>query len=330
MISVVLCCYNGEKYIKEQLASIHKQSKQVDEVIIYDDGSSDNTVIICKEFIDSNNLNNWRIIQNQVNRGVYLNFMKGCTDAKGDIIFLADQDDIWHYDKVEIMSKYFASNNKILSLATGFKNIDKNGDVISKKVKHPYRKKNDLREIKFIEFLKFYNYLGMTMAIRKSLINDISIYGIEKGNQRKEIHLTHDIALNFYAVLCNGLFFLDKQLVTRRTHLESTSNINNPNYKSEILENNEALDPVLLNIKMYITVIEWFLILLDSTSEKERNIILKYRDFYRNRYNILLKKDMKELIKTIKYITCYKTPLHYINDYMYILKNRKINRYLSY
>ena len=38
MISVVLCCYNGEKYIKQKLESIYNQSQKVDEVLIYDDG----------------------------------------------------------------------------------------------------------------------------------------------------------------------------------------------------------------------------------------------------------------------------------------------------
>lgn len=323
MISVVLCCYNGEKYIKQQLESIYNQSQKVDEVLIYDDGSSDNTINICKTFIKDNNLNGWNLIINKKNCGVYLNFIKGCTEAQGDIIFLADQDDIWHYNKVEVMAKCFNANNKILSLATGFKRIDSKGNILSEKVKHPYRKNNGLRKIKLGEFLKFYNYLGMTMAIRKSFLKNF-LYNIGYGEkQRKEKYLTHDIALNFYAVLLNGMFFLDKELVTRRTHLESTSNINNHNFKLNIIEKDKVLEPFIINIKMYVVVMEWLLALLDNKFNKEKKIITKYYQFYDKRYQILIKKDIKGLIKLIKNINYYKTPLHYINDYLYIIKSTK-------
>lgn len=323
MISVVLCCYNGEKYIREQLNSIFNQSKRVDEVIIYDDGSSDNTIAICEEFINKYNLNYWKVVKNNINCGVYQNFMNGCQQAKGDVIFLADQDDIWHYNKVEVMTKYFELNNNILSLTTGFKNIDSKGKVISEKVKHPYSKINELRKIKFEEYLKFYNYLGMTMAIRKNIIEDVVKLTVYGDYERKQKHLTHDIAINFYAVLHNGLYFLDKELVTRRTHLESTSNINNPKAKLNIIDEEVPLDPVLINIKMYASTMEWFFKLIDVNLKKEKNTIIKFKEFYECRYNALVNKNIKELSKLSKYITCYKTPLHYINDFVYLFK--KIN-----
>ena len=67
---------------------------------------------------------------------------------------------------------------------------------------------------------------------------------------------------------------------------------------------------------------EWFSNLLDNKFENEKNIVLKYKLFYTNRYRSLVSKDFKKLMKNINYIHYYKTPLHYINDYVYILKNK--------
>lgn len=99
------------------------------------------------------------------------------------------------------MSDYFQQNNEILSLATEFRKIAGAGNVLSEKVKHPYRKKYDLRKFKLNEFLKSYNYLGMTMAIRKNLLTEILSKIENSEKQRKQTYLTYDTALNFYEVL---------------------------------------------------------------------------------------------------------------------------------
>ena len=88
MISVVIATYNGEKYIEAQLRSVFMQSKLVDEVLIFDDGSTDGTVESVNRFIAENGCNGWRLIQNKENKGYCKNFLEGAKTAKGDIIFL--------------------------------------------------------------------------------------------------------------------------------------------------------------------------------------------------------------------------------------------------
>lgn len=109
MISVCIATYNGSKYIKEQLDSILCQIAKNDEVIISDDGSTDNTV----EIIAS--LNDPRISLLRFNRDktgllpvnlVTTNFENALSHASGDIIFMADQDDVWHKDKVKVCLDY--------------------------------------------------------------------------------------------------------------------------------------------------------------------------------------------------------------------------------
>ena len=72
--TVVLSSYNGEKYIREQLESILRQTRLPDEVLIADDGSSDSTVEICRTFIRDHGLENWSVQVNAVNKGWADNF----------------------------------------------------------------------------------------------------------------------------------------------------------------------------------------------------------------------------------------------------------------
>ena len=64
-MSIVLTTYNGGKYILEQLESIRCQTCQVDEVLIFDDGSTDRTPELVIKYIKENNLVNWLFTVNQ-------------------------------------------------------------------------------------------------------------------------------------------------------------------------------------------------------------------------------------------------------------------------
>lgn len=110
--SVALCSYNGEKYIFKQLESIVNQTKRVDEIIICDDGSDDQTISIIEKFSEKKDVN-IRIYNNSHNLGYIRNFEKAISLCSGDIIFLADQDDIWMPQKVEVVLNYFTTNPHI-------------------------------------------------------------------------------------------------------------------------------------------------------------------------------------------------------------------------
>lgn len=98
-INIVLTTYNGEKYIKEQLESIKRQTFSDFVVDIYDDGSSDLTEEIVKDFCKLD----LRFVfhKNENNLGYTKNFIQGILSSKEDYVMLSDQDDIWNEDKVE-------------------------------------------------------------------------------------------------------------------------------------------------------------------------------------------------------------------------------------
>ncbi len=125
MISVAMTTYNGEKYIEQQLRSILNQTKQVDEIIICDDGSTDRTADIILSFNDRK----IKFIRNQENLGYIENFYKAISLTTGDYIFLADQDDIWMPDKVAIILEHMLKMGTS-AVCTNFYLIDGNGDRI--------------------------------------------------------------------------------------------------------------------------------------------------------------------------------------------------------
>lgn len=104
MISVCMATYNGGKYIREQIDSILPQLSSTDELIISDDGSTDDTVKI----IQSYNNPIIKLFQFQRNKTgltpvqmATTNFENALKQAKGDVIFLSDQDDVWLPEKVQ-------------------------------------------------------------------------------------------------------------------------------------------------------------------------------------------------------------------------------------
>ena len=108
-VSVALCTYNGENFIAQQLESILSQSIAVNEIIICDDMSTDNTSSILTEF-QRKSPEIVKFYTNEQKLGVIKNFEKAINLCKSEVIFLCDQDDIWYAEKVEKVTKYFYEN----------------------------------------------------------------------------------------------------------------------------------------------------------------------------------------------------------------------------
>ena len=111
-ISIAMCTYNGEKYLQEQLDSIFNQTRLPDELVVFDDNSSDQSISILERFSASTCFP-VKIFKNQVNIGSTKNFEKAIIHCGGDIIALADQDDVWQPNKLEIIQRSFEMSPKI-------------------------------------------------------------------------------------------------------------------------------------------------------------------------------------------------------------------------
>ena len=205
MISVCMATYNGAKYIREQLDSIIPQLGKNDEIIISDDGSSDETISIIKCYEDSR-----IILYKNSFKNVVLNFEFTIKKAKGDYIFLTDQDDIWHKDKVKCYMEYFLKKNNILLLLSDIQIIDKDGLYFDKVF---YKKKftNNL----FKNILKN-NFIGCNMAITKEAKKIILPFpsGIAM----------HDWWIGNCCKMFGNIFFINKKLHYYRRHDRNVTN----------------------------------------------------------------------------------------------------------
>lgn len=170
MISVCMATYNGGKYIKEQIDSILLQLKEEDELVISDDGSIDNTVQIIKSYSDPrirlffhskpSNQTEW-----SKPALISSNFENALRHAKGDFIFLSDQDDIWLSNKVEISLSALKKADLVL---TNCSVVDEKGETLIEDF-FSVRKTH----IGFLRNLWKNTYLGCCMAFRRDFLNII-------------------------------------------------------------------------------------------------------------------------------------------------------------
>jgi glycosyltransferase involved in cell wall biosynthesis len=108
-LSASVLTYNGAAYIKKQLDSILTQTQKVDEIVICDDGSTDDTISIIQAY-QNNYPGTIHLYQNEQQLGSTKNMEKCLGLVKGDIVFLADQDDSWLPNKVATLCAFFEAN----------------------------------------------------------------------------------------------------------------------------------------------------------------------------------------------------------------------------
>ena len=165
LVSVVLCSYNGEKYLEEQLTSILAQTYPSLEIIICDDCSVDLTQSIIKTYAFKD-----RRIQyffNKENIGVNKNFEQGFLKATGVFIVIADQDDIWKPEKIQKQFDLFSADDIILVHTTSaiFSGNELPLHKILKKTELPMQG-NDSRKLMLRNSIS-----GHNIMFRKKLFN---------------------------------------------------------------------------------------------------------------------------------------------------------------
>lgn len=122
-ISIAMATYNGAEYLDQQLESIASQTLQPDELIVSDDCSTDRTLKMIERFA-RNAPFPVRIFRNQENAGFNCNFARAIAKTSGDVVFLADQDDIWFADKIDHIAAEFDRSAQLLAVIHDERIID--------------------------------------------------------------------------------------------------------------------------------------------------------------------------------------------------------------
>lgn len=204
MITVCIATYNGEKYIGEQLASILPQLSSEDEVIVSDDGSTDDTLRVVRGFDDSR----IRIVDGPHRNSPTLNFENALRHAKGDMIFLADQDDVWMNEKVKVCMKALEKSDCVVSDAIV---TDERFNVINSSM---YNMLN-VKHSPLYNLLWHNGYTGCCMAFKRKVL-DVAL-PFPKDTPM------HDIWIGNVSAFCFSLEFISDKLIFFRRHKHTVS-----------------------------------------------------------------------------------------------------------
>jgi glycosyltransferase involved in cell wall biosynthesis len=202
MISVCMAVKNGAAYIGKQIDSIMCQLTPGDELIVSDDHSTDSTLDIVKSFDDQ------RIkIFSSPRHGITHNFELALSRSTGEIIFLADQDDIWHPKKVATMLPYFEQYDMVVCDCTL---VTEELDVLTDSFFEWNRSGNG-----FLRNLVSNSYMGCCMGFKKEVL--------KKSLPFPGDAVVHDFWLGMVAETHFKSFFLKEPLVSHRIHDSNAS-----------------------------------------------------------------------------------------------------------
>ena len=215
MISVCLATYNGQRFIERQLTCILCQLGAEDEVIVSDDGSTDDTLFIIKQINDAR----IRIIDGPHRHSPIWNFEKSLLAAKGDYIFLSDQDDAWMADKVEVTMRYLQTYDCVVSDNTV---VSPDGQIIAPS----FYAINGTRPGRFYNLLIKNGYLGCCMAFRRNVLESSLPFPADIP--------MHDIWIGNVAAFRYSVCFIPEKLMSYNRHGDNASSASSPSAYSFI------------------------------------------------------------------------------------------------
>lgn len=204
-ISVVLCTYNGARYLPEQLDSIFAQKRQADEVLVQDDGSCDATWDILTRYAALHP--EMRLSRNKGPHGVNANFYSALRQASGDLLVIGDQDDIWLPHKIERLAGSIGDNLLVASMNRPFTSGDDPAAGVSGDGRVP--------NLHLLRLLHTSQVAGHTMALRPGLLSLV--------NPERRDDIMYDAALQIVARAAGRMAFVPEVLVLQRRHLDSAT-----------------------------------------------------------------------------------------------------------
>jgi len=245
-ISVIIPNYNYERYLEQRLTSIINQSHKPDEIIFLDDCSSDGSVDLATSILKQYDIP-FQIIVNDVNQGIYKQWLKGINLAKNDLIWIAEADDYASPDFLCSLCYLLEENENIGLVYAQSKIVDENDKTISENILF------HTDAIDRTKWLKSYiakGYLEMEEALLyRNTIPNVSACIINKkylkGIEEELLHYRFcgDWFLYSYILKKADIAYCKKSLNSFRKHTSNVTTVNT--YKLEYLRE-------VLKIKKYI------------------------------------------------------------------------------
>ena len=292
MVSVAMCTYNGANYIEEQLLSIFGQTKYVDEIVICDDQSTDDTVGLIRHLAERSP-GRIRLFINEERLHVSANFEKAILLCKGDFIFLSDQDDVWHANKVETLCNWLFLHPDKDVVFSNTRIVDKKGKPLTEKTLFDISGLDE-KALKWFDdglapemFLYVCRAGGLTMAMRKSFVPKIRV---RRDVWKVALGAIHDESIALCAIGYNKLGYCNEVLMDYRLHGDNSEGMGigfntvfkNPNpYRAFFIDMNRYGE------------------FPDSLIQRAEFINLRYQSRYKNGFKLLINNTINGKYRSI-------------------------------
>lgn len=231
-ITFVCASYNHERYVKDFIDSLLKQTINCWECFIIDDCSTDNNAKIISSIKDPR----IHFIKNKYNRGINYGWFTGLDNTKTDLISMVDSDDMLYPEYVEMVLDVFNKHPNISACYTPLDYMNESGVPMNNGIRLPIDKS---AERIFADMFTGVNMLPSPgMAIKKSAIEKYMPLDIG-------LIQYHDWQFNFLLLFKNKIHMLDKPLVRYRVSNTSACARSKPVIVREKIETKKLMDTVV-------------------------------------------------------------------------------------
>jgi glycosyltransferase involved in cell wall biosynthesis len=204
-VSVILPCYNGARWLKASIESVLAQTYHNIELLVIDDGSTDESKKIINFYSFDERL---RYIY-QKNRGFSAAINTGVRESIGSLLGFIGQDDLWQPDKVEIQVKFFQKFSEIGLVYSNYSCIDSN-DFVFRQIKAKFP--DFASKEKLIQFLFLNNFMGFeTILVKRECFLEVGLF-----DEAMVAFSDHDMWLRIVEYFNVG--YINKSLVKKRVH----------------------------------------------------------------------------------------------------------------
>jgi len=295
-VSIIIPVYNAEKFIKKTIESVLSQTYKDYEIIIVDDGSTDNSKKILDEFKDK-----VRYFK-QANSGVSSARNRAIKEAKGEYIALLDQDDLWYSEKLKKQINFIKKNPNAGMVYSDCYYIDDKDKVISRVFEN-----QKFYCGKIFENLVIENFIPIpTVLIKKEVLNKTGLF-VENYSHAEEYDLFLRISKDY------EVGFMNEALAGYRVHDTNLSKNIDKSLQEDIIVKEYTL-------KKYAKQIE------PVKNKIKRKLAEHYYELGRFYQKAGQGKMARQcLAKSIKtYVYSYKQYLCYILTGVWLRKNRNL------
>jgi len=201
-----MAAYNGSRHIGEQLGSILSELGAEDEIIIVNDCSTDGTAAVIEGFHDDR----IRLINSPQNMGYVRTFERALSDARGEYIFLSDQDDIWIPGRVELM---LAELQSVEMVASNCRHFEGPVGPFHQLRLHRRDSTKTLRNL-FGVLIGYRLHWGCAMAFRKSMLRRVLPFPSHMSE-------SHDQWIAMVGLAARSMQYMEEDTLLHRLHQQN-------------------------------------------------------------------------------------------------------------